>query len=145
MYALAEESYFTSGFLPRFLVVNGEASPETRRPTGPVRPIGTEKRQALLETFQALHHLYTDQQIVVQIGGQAMSTTPEIYVEFPEILWDRAAEMERVLLSAANDSPESAKALPTFSRMFISTLKLTMLFAAARQEPSGRSTRCRLS
>ncbi len=135
MYSLAEESYFTSGFLPRFLVVNGEASAETRRPTGPPQQIGTEKRLALLQTFQALYEMYTNQQVTIQLGGQTMVSTPEIEVIFPSALWDRAAEMERVLLSAASNSPEAGKALPTFSRMFISILKMTMLFAAARQEP----------
>ena len=136
MMFLAGESYFTSGFMPRFLIVNGEASPSTRRPTVPPGKVGTDKRAALFQTFSALHSMYTDQEVTITLGGgQSMTTTPEINVIFPDELWDRAADMERALLKAAHGSPEENMALPTFSRMFFSILKLTMLFAAARQEP----------
>jgi hypothetical protein len=137
MYSLVDEEFFTSGFVPRFLIVEGRGNIENVRPTGPPQERGMGKRLELLQTFQALHTMYTDQSVVVKLpDGQQMQTTPDIEVMFPSTVWERAAEMETTLLRAAHDSPESGKALPTFSRMYVSMLKMTMLFAAARQEPT---------
>lgn len=136
LYQQIEESYFTSGFVSRFLVVKGEADISTRRPIGPPKEVGVDRRNELLDTFRAFHSMYTDQHTVITLGdGQQMQTTPEIQVLFPDSIWKRAGEMELALLKAANDSSDANKARPAFSRMFFSILKLTMLFAAARQEP----------
>ena len=135
LYSLVDEEMFTSGFIPRFLVVEGSADLETKSPTGPPTGAGTDKRQALLETFQALHEMYTNQQIVIDVGGQKMQTTPEYEVSFTPEMWERAAKIEDALLRAADNSPFANMALPAFSRMYFSMLKLTCLFAAVRQEP----------
>lgn len=136
MYHLIHEDYFSSGFIPRFLVMRGHADSDRIKPTGPPDSTGSNKRLALLQTFQAFHSMYTADTVTVELhDGQKMITTPEISVEFTSEVWDRAAIMERQLLEAAENSPVGEKALPVFSRMFVSLLKLTMLLAAARQEP----------
>jgi hypothetical protein len=136
MYSLINESYFTSGFMPRFLVMRGYGSVENVRPTGPPVHVETNKRADLLSTFHAFHQTYTAQEISIELPtGEKILQTPEIYVSFDEKVWARAAQMESALLTAANESSESPKALPMFSRMYMSMLKMAMLFAAARQEP----------
>jgi len=138
MYSLIDESYYASGFIPRFLVVRGYGSTENLRPTGPPRPDERYKRNALQSTFQALWQMYTDREVLMEThDGQKMLMTPEITVTPTQEVWERMAAMERQLLRAAEDSPESDRALPMFSRMYVSLQKLMMLLAASRQEPEG--------
>jgi hypothetical protein len=137
MYSLIEEDFITSGFIPRFLIVNGYADGMNVRTLGPPQESGRHKREQLLNTFRALHHMYTEPEAIVQDPtGSSVVITPEIEVMFPSSVWTRAAEMEMALNDAASRSIDSNKALPCFSRMYISLLKLTMLLAAARQEPT---------
>ena len=136
MFSLITESYYTSGFMARFLVMHAEGDLTRFRPTGPPKTTNLDKRDALLSTFQALYSMYTTVQISTELhDGQRMLTTPDIEVEFTPEMWQRLGEMEYQLVDAAQGSPESPKALPTFSRMAGSVMKLTMLLAAARQEP----------
>lgn len=137
MYSLIDESYFASGFMPRFLVMRGYGDVDQIRPTGPPLSMDTTRRTELKSTFQAYYESYTDVTITQEIPttGEKMLTTPDIFVEFNDKMWERVAIIETQLITAANSSPDASKALPMFSRMFVSLLKLTMLFAAARQEP----------
>lgn len=136
MYSLVGEEYFLSGFVPRFLVVESRGDIDRIRPTGPPTREGDEARGNLLETFYALYNMYSMQEVIIPVGqGEQIRTSPEIKVVFTDAMWARAAEVETLLLKTARESYDSSKALPTFSRMFFSMLKMTMLFAAARQEP----------
>jgi len=136
MYSLLDENMFTSGFIPRFLGVHGTGSVESIKATGPPMIQEIDKRSRLLQTFQAYWQMYTDQLIEIDLGdGQRMKQVPEIEVKMTPDMWERAGEIEHILLRAAEESPQANMALPTFSRMYFSMLKLTMLFAAARQEP----------
>lgn len=137
MYSLINENYFASGFIPRFLVMRGYGDVERIRPTGPPQAHDMGKRSELLSTFRVFYESYTACTVTTEIPttGEKMLTTPDIMVEFNAKMWERVAKIETQLIRAASDSPESAKALPMFSRMFVSLLKLTMLLAGARQEP----------
>lgn len=146
MYSLIDESYFASGFIPRFLVMRGHSDLSRVRPTGPPTELGMDKRAKLHNTFQALWSIYTNQEIVMEVPttGEKMVTTPEVQVIFTPEMWERMAKMEMQLLAAADESPENEKALPVFSRMYVSMQKLTMLFAAARQEPVDLTVRAEM-
>lgn len=136
MFSLIDENDFSSGFIPRFLVMRGHGDPATLRPIGPPVIQRTERRNRLRDTFHAYHEIYTKAETLVTMGdGQKMPMAPDIAVEFTDEMWQRCAEIERQLMQAADESPESAKALPMFNRMYFSMLKLTTLFAASRQEP----------
>lgn len=138
MYSLIDESYFASGFMPRFLIMRGYGDSSRIRPTGPPMFSDQSKRLDLESTFKTLHTMYTACEVMFQTSdGQKMMITPEIEVEFSGDMWERAALIERQLIQAAEECPEADRALPSFSRMFVSLLKLTMLFAAARSEPEG--------
>jgi hypothetical protein len=137
MFSLIEESYFASGFIPRFLIMRGHQDTANLK-FGVDPPAGekTDKRTDLLSTFRSYYNMYTDQQVTVELhDGQKMISTPDIMVSFPPAFYERAALMEQQLTEAASDSSESDKALPMFTRMFTSMIKLSMLFAASRQEP----------
>lgn len=135
MYELVDEEYFLSGFIPRFLVVEARGDVEAVQPTGPPTYVDNSRRADLLETFYHLYHMYSKQEVVVEAGGQKMKDLAEIKVEFTDEMWKRAMEIELLLLRTARESHDSHKALPTFSRMFFSMLKITMLLAAARKQP----------
>jgi hypothetical protein len=138
MYSLIEESYFASGFIPRFLIMRGhQDTSKLRFGIDPPATEKTDKRIDLLSTFRTYYNMYTDQQVTIELhDGQKMITTPDIDVTFPPAYYERAAKIEQQLTEAAEDSPEAHKALPMFTRMFTSMIKLSMLFAASRQEPN---------
>jgi hypothetical protein len=137
MYSLINDQYFASGFIPRFIIMRGHGNVDDIRPTGKPMSHDVSRRAVLHETFHAYHQNYTDVTIQTKIPttGETMLTTPDIMVEFTDTMWDRVGVIEMQMIKSANDSPERDKALPMFSRMFVSLLKLTMLFAGARQEP----------
>jgi uncharacterized protein DUF3987/DNA primase RepB-like protein len=137
MYSLINENYFTSGFMPRFLMMRGYGDLGRIRPLGPPTGENIGKRDELLSTFKAYYEMYTNcQREIVLPNGDRMLTTPDISVTFTPEMWERCASIEMLLIQAAHDSPEAAKALPSFNRLYVSMLKLAMLFAAARQEPT---------
>jgi hypothetical protein len=136
MYSLIDENDFASGFIPRFLVMRGYGDTSRLRPVGPPVLQRTEKREALRSTFSAYHEMYTQAEMVTKThDGQMMALPPDINVSFTDEMWARCAQTELSLMQAAEESPESSKALPMFSRMYFSLLKLTCLLAASRQEP----------
>lgn len=136
-YSLITEDFFLSGFIPRFLVVRGYADIEQMRPISAPTSQSHTRFNDLLSTFQAHYSMYTNNQIHMTMpDGTQMLTTPEYKVEFTDKMWERAAEMERLLVRTAAESPEHEKANPMFNRMYVSLLKLTMLLAASRQEPT---------
>jgi hypothetical protein len=136
-FQLIEEEYFTSGFLPRFLVVSGITDLERIRRTGPPQVATAEERDALLHKFRELHTLYARTDVEVEVEGIGMvSLNREVSAILSHDAWERFALIEAKLISAAHDSPHAGMALPTFQRMGFSLLKLAALLAAARQVPN---------
>jgi hypothetical protein len=126
MYSMIDEQHFASGFIPRFIVMRGHGDVEKLTPTSKPMSHDMSRRAELKSTFEAYYQNYTDVTVQTEVPttGEKMLTTPDIMVQFTD-----------AMVKAAHDSPERSKALPMFSRMFVSMLKLTMLFAGARQEP----------
>jgi len=139
-YSLIPESYFHSGFMPRFLVVRGETDMSRVRLRGPRITESTEKRDQLRTTFAAYHQMYTKDEITIQVGdpsNPSMVTLPQtVDVELTNEAWDRAGIMEQSMTTAAIDTARESTALPSFARMYDSMLKLSALLAAARKEPT---------
>lgn len=132
-YSLIDDQHFLSGFMPRFLVVTGRADVERVRGTGPPKEVAGNKRELLERTFRELYSVYAPTDIEVQVEGQMMALQPECEVTLTEDTWVRFREMESQLIRAANDSPHSLKALPSYQRLAFSMLKMSMLLAASRQ------------
>jgi ribosomal protein S25 len=70
-----------------------------------------------------------------RIFGEDATVSKEVEVVLTEDAWDKMREIEKNLVYSANASNSSRIALPTFTRMSTSLLKLAMLYAASRQEP----------
>src|SRR5678809_1719608 len=96
MFSLIDEYYFTSGFIPRFIVMRGHGDVSRVRPTGPPRPESLNKKDALQSTFQAYYNMYTNQQVqMVLPDGQTMITTPDIDVQFTCLLYTSPSPRDR--------------------------------------------------
>lgn len=136
MYALLNDEHVLSGFLPRFLIVGGNADVNKIRPTGPLAPALDAKRRELREKFVHMHTLY-NQDAVIEIPDA--NTTINIPTQTEAILtnaaWKFFQDTEMLLTKEAAQSASSLVAQPTFGRLAWSSLKMGMLFAAARQEP----------
>lgn len=136
LYSLVTDEFYMSGFMPRFLIVNGYADGVDVRPLGPSTPTHSHQRAELLNTFRSLYQMYSlDQVLITAPDGSQTTISPEVEVIFTSDVWERAAQLETTMVNAARSSFHADKALPAFSRMYVSLLKLTMLLAAARQEP----------
>jgi len=84
--------------------------------------------------------MYTKDEITIQVGdpsNPSMVTLPQtVDVELTNEAWERANVMEQALTDAAMGTSEEQSALPSFTRMYFSMLKLSALLAAARKEPT---------
>lgn len=137
VYETVREDLFYSGFLPRFLIVSGEANLDAIRPLGPP-PTDSKhgsRREQLRIQLADLHEVYA-QQVQVKIGGQTTSMPKNIEAVPTKGAWERLAAIETLLTRTANESTASLIALPTFVRISTSLLKLATLISATRQEPS---------
>jgi len=133
VYSLLSDEYVLSGFLPRFLVVSGEADLSRIRRTGPAKFDLQEKRANLVEKMKHLYQIYNDS-VVIEVLGQQVETNKEVKAELTADAWETYGDIEFKMVSVASESEISMLALPTFERMSRSLLKLSVLLAAARAE-----------
>lgn len=134
VYSLVSDEYILSGFLPRFLVVSGEADLARIRRTGPAREVLGHKRQALEQKVANLYELYNSN-AVITIGGQEIETTVRNEAKLTPEAWQRYGDIEEKMVNAAYESSVSMLALPTFERLSRSLLKMSILLACSRQSP----------
>lgn len=134
VYQLVSEEYVTSGFLPRFLVVSGDADLTKIRRTGPINATGTSQRDSLIHTIVQLHATYNTE-AVLKIGPTE-TTIPRVNeAVLTDEAWNRYGDMEELMVHTAYESAIPMLALPTFERLSRSLLKMSVLLAAARQSP----------
>lgn len=134
VYSLLSDEYVLSGFLPRFLVVSGEADISRIRRTGPATTNIDEKRANLVEKMKWLHQNYQGT-TTMEVAGQTVEINKYIQAKLTKSAWERYGTMEIQMVEAASESQISMLALPTFERMSRSLLKLSVLLAAATREP----------
>jgi len=134
VYSLLSDEYVLSGFLPRFLVVSGEADLSRIRRTGPASRNASETRADLVEKMKQLHGVYNDS-VIIEVLGQQVETSKEISAELTTDAWEVYGDIEFKMVKVASESEISMLALPTFERMSRSLLKLSTLLAAAKREP----------
>jgi hypothetical protein len=142
-YANLSDEYVTSGFLPRFLVVNGSVDLSRIRPTGPRDMSGSLRREKLVNELLDLREMYNPIGYVTVAGQQipldSLVDRPMVTAVFTPEAWEFYAQLEMAMVMAANDSSFADKALPTFERLSRSLMKLAVLLAATRQEPRDSS------
>ncbi len=136
VYETLSEEHILSGFMPRFLIVGGDADIEKLRPTGPMLPQNAAARAMIKEQLLNLHDAYSKTR-TVEIAEA--NTTLEVPTQTEAFLTDDAwkyfQHIEKLLTTEAAKSPISMVAQPTFGRLAWSCVKMGMLFAAVRQHP----------
>jgi len=140
VYENTTEDYVISGFLPRFLVVTGEADLDRIRNTQ--RPIQTilNKRNEIRNKVGDLTELYAVD-VPTKIGGQTVMQSPRIIADLDDKAWELSAAIEDGMRrEAANYQPSRPAALATFERISDSVLKMAVLLGASRQQPSKKNT-----
>jgi predicted transcriptional regulator len=136
MYEAVNDDFFTSGFLPRFLVVNGESDIDSLRWIGPPSHKNTTNpRDTIQSNLEAFLQNYKVQIVPTKILGQEGELSKEVEVILTDDAWEKMRSIEQTLVRSANQASLAMIALPTFTRMSTSLLKMAMLFAASRQEP----------
>ena len=135
-YSLISEQLILSGFIPRFLVVGGEANMETIRRTGPVIVSNIEKRGEIAQELHKLYDVYNTSGEFQLAGQKVMELPQSVEALLSQGAWERYGDIEMAMARSANDAVISHLALPTYERASRSLLKMAMLIAAVRREPS---------
>lgn len=140
-YAALTELDVLSGFLPRFLIVNGSADLSRIKPLGPKSLEGISSREKLVNELLDLKEQYIPSGYMTVAGQRIaladMTNRPMVQAIPTQEAWTTYNEYEMAMLTAAHDSSFRDKALPTFDRLSKSMMKLGVLLAASRQEPVG--------
>ena len=139
VYSLVNEDYILSGFLPRFLIVSGENDLSRFRGTGPPTQASTERKDNILRTLSDIRERY-NANVPVTIAGQTVEMASRIEARLTPKAWDVFRSVESILVNAGASSESSMYVLPTFTRLAFSTLKMSMLVAASRREPTPANT-----
>lgn len=136
MYSLLSDEFILSGFLPRFLIVGGNADIDKIRAATPLGPDLAEKRRLLREKFTEFYLTYnTDVQVEIPGTESSFNIPAETQVELTDDAWKYFQEIQMKLTKAAINSAFEMVAQPTFERLAWSTAKMAMLYGAIRQEP----------
>jgi hypothetical protein len=135
LYSKLGPNHITSGFLPRFLVVSGHADQSQLRPTFRPSEENMNLRNKVYSRMSDIHHIY-NQTRAVKLGNDTIQRQPLFNVELTDDAWEKYQFIETTMLNAASDSDVQLMALPTYERLARSCLKMSMLLAAARQEPN---------
>lgn len=137
VYQVLQEEHILSGFLPRFLIVAGDADLTKLRRTGPASKVGTIERNNLLTHLQRVAARYSGF-VESEVFAQKVTIPLIVEAELTDAAWQRYGDLEMKMVEVANDSHISMVALPTFERMSRSLLKMAVLLAASRQEPKDK-------
>lgn len=133
VYSLLSDEYVLSGFLPRFLVVSGDANIQSLRRTGPAN--GEQSgRIKILNRASEIYHAFT-KTVDVKLGTQVTQMPVHFDARLTPKAWERFGEMEYLLVDTANKSHHRMLALPTFQRLAFSALKMAVLIAASQNGP----------
>lgn len=134
VYSLLSEEFILSGFLPRFLVVSGDADISRIRRTGPAGEVITEQRQDIKTSLMDMYESY-NRVAEIKLGGQSVEVEAGIEAKLDKEAWQAYGDIEMQMVEKASESPIRTLALPTFERLSRSLLKMSMLLAASRQSP----------
>jgi ribosomal protein S25 len=139
VYGLIDEEYILSGFLPRFLIVTGETDITRFRRTGPATENTWDLKQKVISGMGELKVAY-NLSAPMEIAGQQMLMPARIEAKLTQDAWNLFGDYEEKLVNAARDSPDQMLAMPTFTRLAMSLLKIGMLTAITRREPKDNNT-----
>lgn len=141
MYELLSEEYVLSGFLPRFLIVSGEADLSRLRRTGPATGDSDSYRRRLKEFLEDKYEAY-NQIRQIKLLGQETTLSQQIDMSMTPKAWEAYGDIEDAMVKKAWSSDQAMIALPTFERLSRSLMKMAMLLAATRCDPENDKAVC---
>jgi hypothetical protein len=133
VYSLITDEYILSGFLPRFLVVGGDADLSKIRKTGPASKSADTRKMALRNKFGDIKEIFNARNEVT-LAGQTTTLPVKYEAELTDNAWDLYGKLEIQMVEHAADSAMPALAMPTFERLSRSMLKMSILLACSRLE-----------
>lgn len=139
VYSLLNDEYILSGFLPRFLIVSAENDISRLRPTGPPTELSTTAKESVIRTLSDLRERY-NRMVPTTILGQQTLIQSRTEAKLTPDAWVLYRSLEQQLSNAGNESNIPMLALPTFTRLSFSMLKLSLLIAATRRMPLDNNT-----
>lgn len=140
VHQVVDQQMFFSGFMPRFLVVSGEVDMNKVQWIGPpLHKNSTNPRDKIKNALGDMLEIYQATSVKSMLFGQEVTRTREIEVDMTDDAWAKMREIEQKLVLCANSSNLSLVALPTFTRLSTSLLKLAMLITCSRKEPNSDS------
>lgn len=139
VHQLLTEEYILSGFLPRFLVVYGDTDLSRIRRTGPATALTQNSKFDIMDRVKGLYGQY-NQSAEINILGQIATVPRRFEAKLTNDAWEQYGDFEDLLTKTAAGSPNSMLALPTFTRLGFSLLKMSMILAACENEPDTINT-----
>lgn len=130
---ILNSEHVTSGFIPRFIFICGEADPSKIRPLGPPTDENDTERQSLIKEFTKLYEFYHHE--ITQTIGNSTLIQPKIFkAKLTPEAWNLYNDAERRLTYyALNHAISAALLTPTLDRLAKSGLKLALLISASRE------------
>lgn len=130
---LLKFDHISSGFIPRFLFLTAESDASRVRPLGPPTDLDTSGREALIDQMTELYNFYHAATITVLANGVQIPGQKRVDATLTQEAWDRYNIFERQMLDAGLKTERPELMTPLFDRLAKSTLKATILLAAARK------------
>jgi hypothetical protein len=130
---LLKFDHISSGFIPRFLFLTAESDASRVRPLGPPTDLDTSGREALVDTMTELYNFYHADTVTTLSNGVKLPARKTCDAVLTQEAWDRYNNFERQMLDAGLKTERPELMTPLFDRLAKSTLKATILLAAARK------------
>lgn len=129
---LISEELVMGGFLPRFVMINGEVDLNRLRPIGPPVYKHDEFRESIKNELLAMFGHYVQAQQIVHSGQSIGSIPVDFSARLTPEAWKRYNDYERLLLQTALDA-NLEYLTPVYDRLAKSTLKAAILISASTQ------------
>jgi len=138
VYSLLNEEYILSGFLPRFLIVSGNADITKIRTTGPANTDLDAAKLSLRNKLGDIKETYNIQS-EMKLGDQVIKNPAKFEAELTPDAWKLYGEIEMQMVTHASESSIPMLAMPTFERLTRSMLKMAVLLACSRQSTGSQT------
>ncbi len=132
---LLDIDYIINGFVPRFIFIVAEPDLSGFKPAGPASEELLRLNTELVEELNIVRENY-DAETVMVVGEQHISSKRVWNAQLSKDAWERYNAMEKALVEAGLRSDNPDIYTPTMDRLAKSGLKIAVLMAAARQDPS---------
>jgi ribosomal protein S25 len=130
-----DETHILSGFAPRFIFVSPQGHSRKRVPIGHMTVQQDLDKDDFVKVLTVIQDRYK-RSTQIQIAGAVTTLQPKWEVRLTDEALARYNKLDEELERAAAESSASDLYGPMMGRLAASTLKVAMLIAAGRQDPS---------